>query len=130
MPPSGPPPHGDGGNGGSGGGYCSGGGGSGGSGGGYGSEGRGGGGHGGPPSYPMAHNPTFWPPKPLTKPDIKAYEKLKDISTFDEWYKDAITLAQAHRVDEIFDPSFRPDMNNYDEVMLFKAKQTFFYAVL
>jgi hypothetical protein len=78
----------------------------------------------------MVHNPTYKPPKPLTKPDIKAYDKLKDVSLFDEWYKDAITLARAHGVDAIFDPNFRPDMNNYDKVMLFKAKQTFFYAVL
>jgi hypothetical protein len=39
----------------------------------------------------MVHNPTYKPPKSLTKPDIKAYDKLKDVSLFDEWYKDAIT---------------------------------------
>jgi hypothetical protein len=78
----------------------------------------------------MAHNVIYRPPKPLVKPDIKAYDKIKDVAVFDEWYKDTITTARAHGVDEIFDPNFRPDMTNYDEVMLFRAKQTFFYAVL
>jgi hypothetical protein len=39
-------------------------------------------------------------------------------------------LSRAHGVDEIFDTFFRPDMNNYNNIMLFKAKQALFYAVL
>jgi hypothetical protein len=40
------------------------------------------------------------------------------------------TRTLSHGVNEIFDPNFHLDMNNYDNIMLFKAKQTFFYAVL
>ena len=51
----------------------------------------------------MTHHGVNRPPKPLVKPDVKAYEKLKDIALFDEWYKDTITMARAHGVDDIFD---------------------------
>ena len=50
------------------------------------------------------------------------------MQSFDSWYRDAIALARAHGIEEVFDPQYRP--SSYDEFLQFKTKQSFMYAAL
>ena len=65
----------------------------------------------------------------MSKPDIKAYPKLKDMQSFNDWFKDITTMARLHQVSEILDPTWRP-LQTREDLDLFDTKQAFFYAVL
>jgi len=70
------------------------------------------------------------PLKPLVKPDGKVYKSLKEIASFDKWYKDTIAHARSHCIEEVFDPDYSPNILDDEEVWGFHTKQTFMYAVL
>jgi hypothetical protein len=88
------------------------------------------GGPGGPPTGGYVFPTPTRSLKPLVKPDAKAYKSLKDIASFDKWYKDTIAHARSHCIEEVFDPSYSPDITDPDDMWEFRSKQTFVYAVL
>ena len=79
------------------------------------------------PAQPSSHPKS---PKPYAKADIKAYPVLKHIEKYSRWYDSALATARAHGIEDVFDPAYTPDVNNYNENLEFWYKQTFFYAVL
>ncbi|MCA1806866.1 MAG: hypothetical protein LC687_03250, partial [Actinobacteria bacterium] len=89
-------------------------------------HGGGGGGYGGQPYTTNVPRP----PKPLVKPDVKSYPRLKDIADIDKWIKDVVATARAHGIDEVLSPNYVPNPYDLDECQLFKMKQMFMYAVL
>lgn len=83
---------------------------------------------GGSPSGTNASGGQITIPKPIVKPDMKAYPKLRTIQEFDSWYKDTRALARAHGLDEVFNPLFRPAVYGQEAVYIFGYKQSFMYA--
>jgi len=58
------------------------------------------------------------------------YKPLKDIASFDKWYKDVIAHACLHCIEEVFDPNYSPDVTDNEDMWTFHTKQMFMYAVL
>jgi hypothetical protein len=88
----------------------------------------GGGGNGGSPFIVPTSMPTKY--KPPMKCDIKAFTKLKDIASYDPWFKDTMATLRAQGIDIVLDPNYRPDPNSYDENVEWDGIQAFSYAML
>ena len=86
-----------------------------------------------PSGYPYSQPPPMYQSKtskPIVKPDMRSYPKLKTIQDFDSWYKDSRAMARAHGIEEIFEAKWRPDTNNMEAILIFGYKQSFMYATL
>ena len=54
------------------------------------------------------------------KRDMSVYPVLKDMKSYDSWYRTVRSTAKAHDVDEVFDPHYVPQ--DVDESKLFELK--------
>jgi hypothetical protein len=81
-----------------------------------------------PSSSPLAANNEMVNFLKGVKRDITQYPEIKDERQFENWQRSFLAVARSHRINQVFDPSFKPSSD--EDKLLFEEKQKFAFTVL